>query len=211
MAKVYLETSFFSACVSTRKSNKSIGWRASINEWWQRHARYFELYVSPEVVRELAAPEFPNGTKALAMIRGLQTLKLTPEVLDFAELLVTHKVMPSPAVEGDALHVAVAAVHGMDYLLTWNVMHLANPNKRTHLAIICMQLGLTAPQIVTPDMLQESESEHSTPIGGGFRKAPRRGRRRQRPNTTIDALSRSEQSTFQMPSAGTVPAGHRLR
>ncbi len=60
--------------------------------------------------------------------------------------------MPGP-VAGDAVHVSVACVHGVDYLLTWNVRHLANPNKLEHLAAVCLRLGLTPPRIVTPDML----------------------------------------------------------
>ncbi len=54
---------------------------------------------------------------------------------------------------------ATAMVHRMDYVLTWNVRHLANPNKRTHFAVICLRLGLVPPLIVTPDMLQEADDE----------------------------------------------------
>jgi len=67
--------------------------------------------------------------------------------------------MPKPATEGDALHVAVATIYGMDYVLTWNVRHLANPNKRTHFGIVCMRLGLAAPMLITPDLLQEDNDE----------------------------------------------------
>ena len=65
--------------------------------------------------------------------------------------------MPAPAIGGDAVHVAVAVAHRMDYILTWNVKHLANRNKRAHFAVICMRLGLVPPLIVPPDMLQEFE------------------------------------------------------
>ena len=101
------------------------------NAWWANQAGRFEVFISPEVVRELSAPEFPNK----------------------------ERVMPAPSVEGDAVHVAAATIHRMDYLLTWNVKHLANPNKRTHFAIICMRLGLTPPQLVTPDLLEASDDE----------------------------------------------------
>ena len=47
----------------------------------------------------------------------------------------------------------------MEYMLTWNVQHLANPNKRMHLAVLCMRLGLAPPAIVTPDMLQEPDDD----------------------------------------------------
>lgn len=133
MARVYLETSFFSACVSTRTDAKTAGWRLTSNEWWDREAKRHELFISGEVIRELSAPTFPNVSKALDMARGLSLLRLTREVQELGELLVTERVMPAPATGGDALHVASATVHGMDYLLTWNVKHLANPAKRTHL------------------------------------------------------------------------------
>lgn len=159
MAKVYLETSFFSACVSTRTSDKIRGWRASSLEWWETQRQHFELFISPEVFRELSAPDFKNSEKALAMLQDLDVLELTAEGTALAELLVKERVMPGPAVKGDALHVATATVHRMDFLLTWNVAHLANPNKRTHFAVICMRAGLTPPLLVTPDLLQWSSDE----------------------------------------------------
>lgn len=89
------------------------------------------------------------------MLRALELLELTAEVRGLARALVREKVMPRPAVSGDAIHVAAATVHHVEYLLTWNANHLANPNKRMHLASICLRLGLVPPQIVTPDLLQE--------------------------------------------------------
>ncbi len=157
MASVYLETSFFSACVSARTGAKSLGWRETSNEWWQTQAARHELYVSDEVVAELSDPSFAQGPAALAMLRGLRLLELNAEVRGLAEILVREKVMPRPALSGDALHVAAATVHGMDFLLTWNVQHMANPNKRAHFATLCLRLGLIPPQIVTPDLLMEAD------------------------------------------------------
>lgn len=157
MARVYLETSFFSACVSTRTSPRSAGWRETSNEWWRTQAARHELFVSDEVVAELSDPDFQQGPAALEMLRGLRLLDLGPEVRGLAEILVREKLMPRPSVSGDAIHVAAATIHGMEYVLTWNVQHMANPNKRTHFATICLRLGLIPPQIVTPDLLMESD------------------------------------------------------
>ena len=159
MARVYLETSFFSMCVTSRTDDLDIGRRASSNIWWQTQARHHDLFISPEVVRELSAPKFPNRDQALAMLSGLTVLEFTTEVIDLADVLVSDKIMPAPAVEGDALHLAVAIIHQTEYLLTWNVKHLANPNKRTHLGVLCMRLGLAPPQLVTPDLLQEFDDD----------------------------------------------------
>jgi hypothetical protein len=153
MAKVYLETSFFSACVSTRTSEQAVGWRASSNQWWRNEAPKHDLFISAEVIAELSRSAFPNSIKALEMLRGQNLLTITDEAVDLAELLVRERIMPAPAISGDAIHVAVATVYQMNYLLSWNVKHLANENKRTHLGVICMRLGLIPPLIYTPDML----------------------------------------------------------
>ncbi len=158
MAQVYLETSFFSACVGTRQDARSVYWRETSNEWWSTQAVRHELFISPEVLAELSAPTFPRRDAALDMLRGLTMLEVTSEVLGFADILIREKLMPTP-VAGDAIHLAAATIHGMDYLLSWNVKHLANPNKRDHLAAVCLRLGLIPPLIVTPDLLENTENE----------------------------------------------------
>jgi len=161
MAGVYLETSFFSACVSTRTSPKSVYWREVSNEWWLTQRGRHELFISDEVIVELTDPQFPGRDSALDMVRGLGLLELTPEVFGLAEVLVREKLMPKPSVAGDALHIAAATVHGVEYMLSWNVKHMANPNKRTHLVTVCLRLGLVPPLIVTPDLLMEEDDEQS--------------------------------------------------
>ena len=107
-------------------------------------------------MRELSSPDFPAAVRdpALAMLKGLTLLPTTEDVVAFAELLVAERVMPGPANEGDALHLAIAIVHRLDYLVTWNQRHLANPNKRTHLTIIAARARLRLPEIVTPDLMR---------------------------------------------------------
>jgi predicted nucleic acid-binding protein len=156
MNSVYVETSFFSACVSRRQTPKSVGWRASSLEWWEKERQYFEVVVSAEVVAELRNPRFRQSDEAIVMLNDLDIAAIGEQVLIVADLLVEQKVMPGPAVSGDAVHVAFAIVHRIPYILTWNIRHLANPNKRAHLEVICMKLGMTAPQLLTPDLLKGS-------------------------------------------------------
>jgi predicted nucleic acid-binding protein len=155
VAKVYLETSFFSECVTERAGAIDKGRRATSLNWWRTQARKFELYISNEVIRELSDPVFPQRLRrsALGMLNGLGSVALNAEVSAMARLLVRERVMPNPSTGGDAVHVAAAVCHQMDYLLTWNQKHLANPNKRVHLAVICARANLSVPQIVTPDLL----------------------------------------------------------
>lgn len=157
MAHVYLETSFVSACVTTRQDPASIYRRQTSNEWMQTQAARHQLFVSAEVFRELDHPDYAQRTEALAFIAGTPVLAVDEEASGLARILVQERVMPGPPV-GDAVHVAVACVHGIDYLLTWNVRHLANPNKLSHLRTVCLRVGRIPPAIITPDLLWEDES-----------------------------------------------------
>src|SRR5260221_7987689 len=132
MPRVYLETSYVSACVTTRTSLRSAYEREASLFWWNKERQRHELFASDEVLNELSRPEYPRREEALQFIREIPVLTTTDDMVDFAQVLVSRMVMPTP-VAGDALHVAMAVVAGMDFLLTWNVKRLANPNKVLHL------------------------------------------------------------------------------
>jgi len=87
------------------------------------------------------------------MTVGLNLLSFNAEVLGLAAILVRERLMPGPESSGDALHVAAATAHGTEYLLSWNVKHLANLNKVKHLQEVCRRTGYVPPTIVTPDLL----------------------------------------------------------
>jgi hypothetical protein len=156
VARVYLETSFVSACVTTRSSLRSVYEREASLFWWRSDAKSHDVFVSQEVIGELSSPLYPRRNEAIELIRGVSVIPITEAMIEFGQILVDRKVMPRP-VAGDALHVAIAAVSEMDYLLTWNVRHLANPNKILHLNAICLEYGLIAPKILRPDDLREME------------------------------------------------------
>ncbi len=160
MSSVYLETSFFSECCTIRTSEIARGRRATSLNWWDNDARKFDLYISSEVVRELSSAAFPKQVRApaLKMLAGVPQLALSDDVLGVASVLVRERVMPSPAAEGDAMHVAAALVYQMDHLVTWNQQHLANQKKRTHLQMVCARLGYLLPEIVTPDLMFYGDS-----------------------------------------------------
>jgi predicted nucleic acid-binding protein len=153
MARVYLETSFFSACVAGRADAASVFRKQESQRWWTLQRSVHELSLSAEVLRELSDPAFAQRDVALAMTAGLNLLPLDNDVVGFAKILVREQVMPGPESSGDSLHVAAATVHSMEYLLTWNVKHLANMNKVRHLQEVCRRVGYAPPAIVTPDLL----------------------------------------------------------
>ncbi len=153
MAKIYLETSFFSACVSTRTDPASLSRRQESQTWWTMQRHQHNLFISAEVIAELSNPTYPNREKALMMTVGISLLPIDALALGFAKILVKERVMPGPAESGDALHVAVATVHTMKHILSWNVRHMANVNKVEHLSKICLRIGYLPPSIITPDVL----------------------------------------------------------
>jgi len=81
-------------------------------------------------------------------------LELNASALALAQQLISEGVLPTKAV-GDALHIAVATVHGMDYLLTWNLKHLANAAIRSDIVATCRTQGYEPPVICTPEELLE--------------------------------------------------------
>jgi hypothetical protein len=153
MARVYLETSFFSACVSTRTDPASLARREESQTWWTLQRHRYDLFISAEVIAELSQPTYPNRENALRMTVGISLLPVDELALGLAKILVREHVMPGPAGSGDALHVAIATVHTMKHMLSWNVRHLANINKVEHLNKICLRIGYLPPTIVTPDAL----------------------------------------------------------
>jgi hypothetical protein len=154
MAAVYLETSFVSACVTERTDVGSVYRYQVSRQWWDAQAPLHDVFISAEVIAELSAPTYPQSSAALAWIGGIPLLDIDADAQGLAHVLVREKVMPGPA-RGDALHVAVCCVHAMDYMLTWNVRHLANMNKRRHLRRVCARCGYVGPEIITPDLLWE--------------------------------------------------------
>lgn len=153
MARVYLDTSFVSACVTSRTDALSVYRRRSSTEWLNTQAPRHDVFISPEVIVELDDPDFADREIAMKIVESLPILAITDQVAGVALAFVRENLMPAPAHAGDAIHVAAAAVHRVEYLLSWNVRHLANQNKTRHLQVICGRLGLVPPAIITPEML----------------------------------------------------------
>lgn len=93
-------------------------------EWWN-HRQGFDLYSSRLVVQECQAGDVQAAADRLAALAGVALLEQGTEVAELASALLRDVPLPEKAA-ADALHIATAAVHGMQYLLTWNCTHLAN-------------------------------------------------------------------------------------
>jgi len=151
-ARVYVETSVPSAYVSTRTDPGSVFRREVTRRWWAEQREQFETLISDNVVIELADGKWPGQDEALHLVAPVPKLAIDDTILRVMETYITERLVPD-APGGDALHLAVACAHEVDFLLTWNIRHLANPNKTAHLIVINRRLRIGTPQIVTPDAL----------------------------------------------------------
>ena len=147
-----------SACVTDRTDAASLYRREVSREWWATQSSRHDMFVSAEVLAELSAPVYGSSRLALEWVRDVPILALDDDIRGLARIFVREKVMPGP-LAGDAIHLAAACLHEMEYLLSWNVRHLANLNKLEHLRKVCLRLGVLPPRIVTPDLLSETDDD----------------------------------------------------
>jgi len=123
-------------------------------KWWNMRHQQFELFVSPLVLREVTVGNPTMAQRRLRIVRELPVLALTAEATAVAEQLMKNGPLP-PKAEVDALHIGVAAVHGIEYLLTWNCRHIANARTRSQIESICRNMGYEPPVMCTPEELTE--------------------------------------------------------
>ena len=153
--KIYIETSVVSYLTARPSRDLIVAANQQITqEWWQVRRTEFDLYVSQIVVQEAGSGDPTAAQQRLQVLDEILLLELTEDAVTVAEKLVQDKALPPNAVE-DALHIAVAALNGMDYLLTWNFKHLANATMRYKIEQGCRQMGYEPPIICTPQELLE--------------------------------------------------------
>lgn len=153
---VYVETSVFSFYHDERTAPAAVAMRQWTREWWDLHRHRYELVTSAAVLDELEKGTLAHRDRARAMAAELPAIPVETEIGEIVEVYIRRKVMPADPV-GDALHLALASVHKVDYLVTWNCRHLANANKFQHIRRVNTLLGLAVPALVTPLELMAKE------------------------------------------------------
>jgi predicted nucleic acid-binding protein len=152
--KVYIETSVLSY-LTARPSRDAVvaGNQATTRDWWERRA-YFDLYISVFVLEESRMGD-PLAVEArMLATSAVPEIAITPDVALIADGLLSQASLPAKA-RLDALHIAAATLGGMDYLLTWNCTHIANPAFRPKIEALIRAFGYEPPVICTPQELIE--------------------------------------------------------
>ena len=153
---VYIETTIISYL--TARPSKDLVQRAHqqlTRKWWRTRRSEFELYVSPLVLQEAAAGDPALARRRLALLAALPVLGPTVDAIDLSRILIERGAIPKKA-EVDALHIAIAAVNGIEYLLTWNCTHIANARMRSKIEVVCRAESYEPPVLCTPEELMEN-------------------------------------------------------
>jgi predicted nucleic acid-binding protein len=152
-SRLYVETTIPSYLTSWPSRDLVVAGHQQITrEWWEKRRDNFQLYISQLVVDEAGAGDPVAARKRLKVLEGLPLLDITPEVAEVASSILSSGKVPRKAAT-DAAHIAIAAVHGMDFLVTWNCVHIANAVIAKSLVSICREHGYECPVICTPEEL----------------------------------------------------------
>ena len=119
-------------------------------DWWCNRREEFDLFISQLVLDEASDGDQQAAHERLLALKGIPLPDLTVEVAELAEDLKVSLALPARAA-ADAAHIAVAAVHGMHFLLTWNCTHIANAERFVTIDTVCRRQGFAGPVICTPE------------------------------------------------------------
>lgn len=101
------------------------------------------------MIDEASAGDPSAAADRLKLLDGLPTVPIDEDVRALARAIVSAAIMP-PNAAADALHVAAAAVAGVQYLLTLNCKHIANAHELPRVYRLLEDRGYGRLLICTP-------------------------------------------------------------
>ena len=154
--RLYLETTIPSYLTAWPSRELIVAAHQQITkEWWRTRQEAFDICISQFVVDEASAGDAEAARERLEVLQPFALLDITQPVLDLAATLLQLGAMPQKAAL-DAAHIAISAVHGVEYLMTWNCAHIANAMNAKTIQAICAQSGFSCPILCTPEELMGS-------------------------------------------------------
>ena len=150
---VYIETSIVSYLTARPTSDLLAAACQKITvDWWDTQKNRFDLYTSDVTVEEAGRGNYEAAARRLEALSGIPVLPITETIVALSKALLQGRALPPKALD-DAFHIAISAVHGVDYLLTWNCRHLDNAETKPIMRSVCTIYGHTSPEICTPQEL----------------------------------------------------------
>ena len=161
--RVYIESTVISYLVARPSNNPILAARQEASRrLWEDYADRFEFVISDIVSNEVRLGDPNAAQRRLEVISSLRVLELLPEVDVLGQKLLDTGAIPRNS-EPDAQHIAIATVHGIEYLVSWNHKHIVNENKREHINQVCQAAGFQPATICTPIELMEETQVKETP------------------------------------------------
>jgi hypothetical protein len=159
MPTAYIETTIPSYYVArSARDIVQITRQSATRRWWDNGCSGFDLFTSQEVLDEAGRGDPEAATKRLAMLAEIPVLELNSEVERLARKLIGAGLVPA-TVASDAVHIATASVHRVDFLVTWNFKHIVNPLIRQRLRQEVALIGYVLPVLCTPEELLNDEDD----------------------------------------------------
>jgi predicted nucleic acid-binding protein len=150
---VFLDTTILSYVVGGASRDPLVARHQRITRiWWKRYRHRFELVLSDRVVQEMRRGSPAKSKERLQLTESIRSVVCEAHHEAFAHELLRPGALPLKA-ELDALHIAVAAFNSVQFLLTWNCRHLANPTIAGKVAQTCATHDLACPRVCTPETL----------------------------------------------------------
>jgi hypothetical protein len=152
---IYVETSIISYLAAWPSPDLMTAACQQITiKWWQGYRRFYNVVTSALVVAESREGDKRSAGRRLDLLTGIPALRITDAARGLAGALITEGALPQKA-EADALHIAIATVHRVNYLLTWNCRHIDNPSMKPLVREVCISEGYACPEICTPFEIME--------------------------------------------------------
>lgn len=158
---VYVETTIISYLVGwlNRNDLQVAAHQELTRRWWSHRRDEFELFASSLVIDEAADGDPTLAAERLRFLQGISLLQVSDQAHALKAELLRRTQIPAKA-ENDALHIAVATVHGMEFLATWNCKHIANAVTLSMVYEVCRAAGYEPPHVCTPlELLGESDED----------------------------------------------------
>lgn len=151
---LYLETSIIGYLTSRFSRDLITAGRQQLTrDWWHSERDRYDIFISPFVIEESEAGDAEAASERAEVLKDLPLIEPEEQAAALAERLMREVPLPEKAAV-DAAHIAVAAVGGMDFLLTWNFKHIANAVLRDRIESVCRSSGYSPPVICTPEELR---------------------------------------------------------
>ena len=151
MMCIYIESTIPSYVVARAARDLLQAARQQLTQdWWEFWRTQYELFTSQIVLDEISVGETAMAQQRLNAMAQIKLLDVTDEANALTKHILASGLLPIHA-DRDAAHIALATVHEMDILLSWNCRHIANAAIQARLRRLVEESGFSLPVLCTPE------------------------------------------------------------